>query len=101
MRLDEKEAPGSSRVQESEQSHVDKVEATHVDEVESSANDLEKQGEVKGDGSEGHVEWTWRQIFATLSLCGLYAGACALLARLQGRHNRVSSLSFSLTNYAL
>lgn len=30
--------------------------------------------EAKGDNSDGHVNWTWKQILATISLCGVYVG---------------------------
>lgn len=29
---------------------------------------------VKNDDSDGHVNWTWKQIVATVSLCGVYVG---------------------------
>ncbi|EXJ55395.1 hypothetical protein A1O7_08322 [Cladophialophora yegresii CBS 114405] len=35
----------------------------------------EKTGVAKGDDSDGRVNWTWRQILATISLCGVYVGS--------------------------
>lgn len=34
---------------------------------------------VKGDDSDGQINWTWRQIVASLSLAGLYVGACVAM----------------------
>lgn len=34
----------------------------------------EKAGVAKGDDSDGRVNWTWKQILATISLCGVYVG---------------------------
>jgi hypothetical protein len=38
----------------------------------------EKTGVAKGDDSDGHVNWTWKQILATISLCGVYVGRTSL-----------------------
>ena len=62
-------------VQASEHPRDDEGTATHDEITTAAAKDLEGQGIVKSDDSDGRVEWTWRQIFATLSLCGLYVGA--------------------------
>ncbi|OCT44607.1 putative major facilitator superfamily transporter [Cladophialophora carrionii] len=35
----------------------------------------EKTGVAKGDDSDGRVNWTWKQILATISLCGVYVGS--------------------------
>ena len=62
-----------------EQSHVDEIKTSHsVDELEYSANDIEKQRVVKGDDSDGRVEWSTQQILATLALSALYVGMCSL-----------------------
>ncbi len=29
---------------------------------------------VKSDNSDGQVNWTWKQIIAMISLCGVYVG---------------------------
>ncbi len=34
----------------------------------------EKAGVAKGDDSDGRVNWTWKQIVATICLCGVYVG---------------------------
>ena len=36
--------------------------------------DLENRGAIKGDDSDGRVNWTAKQILATTSLSGLYVG---------------------------
>jgi hypothetical protein len=56
------------------------VKTSSVDEVEhsASAGDPEKHGNVKivkTDDSDGRVEWSARQIVATVSLSMLYVGA--------------------------
>ena len=38
------------------------------------AIDVENRGAVKGDDSDGRIDWTFKQILATLSLSGLYVG---------------------------
>ncbi|KIW87484.1 uncharacterized protein Z519_11807 [Cladophialophora bantiana CBS 173.52] len=30
---------------------------------------------AKGDDSDGRVNWTWKQVIATISLCGVYVGS--------------------------
>ncbi len=35
---------------------------------------IEKGFAVKGDDSDGRVNWTWKHIVATISLCGIYVG---------------------------
>ncbi|KAH0842748.1 hypothetical protein AYO21_04253 [Fonsecaea monophora] len=35
----------------------------------------ERDRVAKGDDSDGHVNWTWKQIVATVSLCGVYVGS--------------------------
>jgi hypothetical protein len=37
--------------------------------------DVENRDAVKGDESDGKIDWTWMQIAATVSLAGLYVGA--------------------------
>lgn len=51
--------------------------------------EIEKGHAAKGDESDGHVNWTWKQIIATISLCGVYVGkSLTLLSRTtySGRH---------------
>ena len=36
--------------------------------------DLENHDAEKGDDSDGKINWTWKQVVATLCLCGLYVG---------------------------
>ncbi len=56
--------------------HMDEISKPHsTDEVEFPVNDDdEKPHVVKGDDSDGRVEWSMRQILATISLSGLYVG---------------------------
>lgn len=37
-------------------------------------HDIDEKGPVKGDFSDGRVNWTSKQIVATIALCGLYVG---------------------------
>lgn len=63
-----------------EKSSVTNVEDTGSPRVEkqlsiaSSDLDLENTRAVKGDNSDGHVDWTFRSIVATISLCGIWVG---------------------------
>jgi hypothetical protein len=45
---------------------IDTVAALHVD--------LENSGAIKGDDSDGRVNWTLKQVVATIFLAGLYVG---------------------------
>lgn len=40
-------------------------------------HDIDEKGPVKGDYSDGRVNWTLKQIVATMALCGLYVGMYA------------------------
>jgi hypothetical protein len=68
-----------TQVRSPERPHDEEIKATH-DEVEASTQDLESPGGVKSDNSDGRVEWSWRQILATLSLCCLYVGTSTLVS---------------------
>ena len=37
-------------------------------------NDVEAPHVANDDNSDGRVNWTWKQIIATISLCGVYVG---------------------------
>lgn len=79
------ENPGEPEaVQRAEQPHVAKAETSHVDLVNIPATDFEKQDNVQGDNSDGRVEWTGRQILATLALSCLYVGTSGPLRLVQG-----------------
>ena len=52
-----------------EETFVEKVET-----IDDLAPDLENRGAIKGDDSDGRVNWTVRQVLATLFLSGLYVG---------------------------
>ncbi len=47
---------------------LDTVDALHVD--------LGNTGALKGDDSDGRVNWTTKQVLATISLSALYVGEC-------------------------
>lgn len=36
--------------------------------------DLENRDAVKGDNSDGQIDWNFKQLIATISLAGLYVG---------------------------
>jgi hypothetical protein len=66
---------------ESEHSHVERIETHHTEENEKDIHkiptlgvDLANIEADKGDDSDGKVNWTLKQILATLFLCGLYVG---------------------------
>ncbi|KIW63894.1 hypothetical protein PV04_08862 [Phialophora macrospora] len=58
-----------------ESSLDDKQTPTTVQHNEIAGQWDEKTGVAKGDDSDGHVNWTWKQILATISLCGVYVGS--------------------------
>ena len=47
---------------------LDTVDALHVD--------VGNTGALKGDDSDGRVNWTTKQVLATISLSALYVGEC-------------------------
>ena len=56
-----------------------KVEAVQEKEAtNNSSADPEHSAAVMGNGSDGQVHWTFKQILATVSLCGLYVGMLLL-----------------------
>ena len=58
-----------------EKSVIEKVDGVKEKETKDDLSvDLENSGAVKGDDSDGRVDWTFKQILATVSLCGLYVG---------------------------
>jgi len=59
---------------------IERVE-THEDHHEKDIHQINTLGvdphnpdAEKGDDSDGKVNWTWKQVVATLCLCGLYVG---------------------------
>lgn len=67
--IDEKQAP--------------RVEAEHLErsgsdnelhKVSTLGVDVENHDAFKGDNSDGRVDWTWKQIAATICLTALYVG---------------------------
>lgn len=50
-------------------------ETTHNDRGSGTDDDVEIAAHVfKGDDSDGRVNWTWKHVIATISLCGVYVG---------------------------
>ncbi|KEF62015.1 uncharacterized protein A1O9_03587 [Exophiala aquamarina CBS 119918] len=47
--------------------------------------EIEKSHAAQGDESDGRVDWTWKQIIATISLCGVYVGSQIPLYFVGGR----------------
>jgi hypothetical protein len=45
-----------------------------IDTVAALAVDVENRGAVKGDDSDGRVDWTPKKVVATIFLSGLYVG---------------------------
>lgn len=39
-------------------------------------SEVNEEGPIKGDMSDGRVDWTFKQVAATIALCGLYVGGC-------------------------
>ncbi len=78
MMNDDEKIADVSHIKASKLSETGESNASHVDKVEISSIDPEKQDHAKSDDSEGRVQWTTRQVLATLSLCFLYVGACTL-----------------------
>lgn len=60
--------------------HVESYEFNDLDKqydlkkIDTLGVDIENRDAVKGDDSDGKVDWTWTQIVATISLAGLYVG---------------------------
>jgi hypothetical protein len=54
------------------ESHEDKQYA--LTKVNTLGVDLENRDAIKGDDSDGKIDWTWKQVAATISLAGLYVG---------------------------
>lgn len=52
-----------------EKPFVEKVET-----INELTPDLENLGAIKGDDSDGRINWTTKQVLATLFLSGLYVG---------------------------
>ena len=63
------------------QVHTDKNDNQITEDAENlSTIHLEKQDVIKGDDSDGRIEWSSQQVLASLSLCALYSGECSPLA---------------------
>ena len=66
-------------------------------------HDVHDTGPIKGDYSDGRVDWTSRQIFATIALCGLYVGMNLMLLMLSTllKHKPGSQISLYFSGGAL
>ena len=66
-----------------DEKQIHQVDAQHVErhhsdnelqKVSTLGVDLENRDAVKGDNSDGQINWTTKQILATISLSALYVG---------------------------
>ncbi|EXJ71987.1 uncharacterized protein A1O5_04490 [Cladophialophora psammophila CBS 110553] len=76
MNKDVEKTTGLDQWQETTQHYEDETSKPRgAEEAEFAGVGDEKPHIVKGDDSDGHVNWSKRQILATLSLSGLYVGS--------------------------
>jgi hypothetical protein len=59
---------------ENDNAGLEKPFVDHVTTVDDLTPDIENRGAIKGDDSDGRVNWTTKQVLATLFLSGLYVG---------------------------
>jgi MFS family permease len=78
--------PGAQQLHDDGDAHRITAANNTKDEVSISTIHMEEHDAVKGDQSEGKVEWGTQQILATLFLCALYAGECVLVVFLCQQH---------------
>jgi hypothetical protein len=52
----------------------DHVENASLERTDTFELDLKNEHALKGDDSDGKVNWTWKQIIATISLSMIYTG---------------------------
>jgi hypothetical protein len=77
----------TAEMHEKQPHHVDHVDKDHVERIEVQAGDEKEIHRIptlgvdlsnaeadKGDESDGKIDWTLKQILATIFLCGLYVG---------------------------
>ncbi|OAL24346.1 hypothetical protein AYO22_05722 [Fonsecaea multimorphosa] len=82
MDKDVEKSIGLGQWQETTQSCEDDIgKSRRTEEAEFADEDAEKPNIVKGDDSDGHVNWSKRQILATLSLSGLYVGSLPYIVK--------------------
>jgi hypothetical protein len=53
---------------------LEKPFVERVETIDALTPDLENRGAFKGDDSDGRINWTTKQVLATLFLSGLYVG---------------------------
>lgn len=68
------ENPQHEKVHDEGPTVTDLDKSKKMNTVDALAVDLENRGAVKGDNSDGRVNWTFKQICATIALSGLYVG---------------------------
>ncbi|EXJ70682.1 uncharacterized protein A1O5_05672 [Cladophialophora psammophila CBS 110553] len=74
--------------------HVGSVQVEDADSLEKSMSvdvDVTNRNAIKGDESDGKVDWTWIQILATICLSGLYVGSQIPLYFLGGTLTYISA----------
>jgi len=59
---------------ENDVSGLEKPSVERVETIDALTPDLENRGAIKGDDSDGRVNWTTKQVLATIFLSGLYVG---------------------------
>jgi hypothetical protein len=59
---------------ENDTAGLEKPFVDRVDTIDALTPDLENRGALKGDDSDGQINWTTKQVLATLFLSGLYVG---------------------------
>jgi hypothetical protein len=73
-------SPGSEPAETIDKEKIERVETASdqhekdIHHINTLGVDLHNPDAEKGDDSDGKVNWTVKQIFATVFLCGLYVG---------------------------
>jgi hypothetical protein len=74
-------APHEKHVDSVDHQHDEYAHAHDLKKVATTATlavDLENRDAVKGDDSDGQVDWSFKQIVATVCLSGLYVGMSSI-----------------------
>jgi hypothetical protein len=59
---------------ENDATRLEKPFVEKVETIDALTPDLENRGAIKGDDSDGRINWTLKRVLATLFLSGLYVG---------------------------
>ena len=63
---------------ENDAADPEKYFAEKLETVNGLAPDLGNRGAIKGDDSDGRVNWNGTQVLATIFLSGVYVGRCSI-----------------------